>query len=110
MKFNQIRTKMEKATMKATTLARLIEECDNHALTDYYYFQEVEPAFEKLSMNKALGFGPEYVEVKEGMYLIFYSDIFMDEYKGILDRIFGNVLEDYILYKNRYVVIIRIQD
>lgn len=26
--------------MKATTLARLIEECDNHALTDYYYFQE----------------------------------------------------------------------
>lgn len=95
--------------MKATTLARLIEECDNHALTDYYYFNEVE-GFELLRMNEAFGLGPSDIRVKNGMYLIFYSDEYMKEYKGILKRIFGDALEDYIFFKNEEMVVLRIQD
>lgn len=109
MKFNQIRTKMKKATMKATTLARLIEECDNHALTDYYFFNEVIEGLEDKSMVRALGVGYD-IKVPAGMYFIFYSDINMNEYKGILKRIFGNMLEDYILYKNGNMIVLRIQD
>ena len=96
--------------MKATTLARLIEECDNHALTDYYYFQEVKPVFGYWTMNRAFGFGTHDVKVKTGMYLIFFSDVDMEEYKGILDRIFGDVLENYIVYKDESHIVLRIQD
>lgn len=96
--------------MKATTLAKLIEECDNHALTDYYFFKEVEPSFDTLSMSRAIGFGPRDVKVETGMYLIFYSEENMNEYKGILNRIFGDMDKDYILYKDERLVVIRIQD
>lgn len=44
------------------------------------------------------------------MYLIFFSDVDMEEYKGILDRIFGDMLEDYILYKDESHIVLRIQD
>lgn len=96
--------------MKATTLARLIEECDNHALTNYYYFKEVEPKFGYWTINRAFGFGSYEVKAKKGMYLIFISDVDMEEYKGILDRIFGDMLEDYILYKDESHIVLRIQD
>lgn len=101
---------MKKATMKATTLARLIEECDCHALTDYYYFQEVKPKFGYWTMCRAFGFGMYDVKVKTGMYLIFFSNVNMEEYKGILNRIFGDMLEDYILYKDESYIVLRIQD
>lgn len=96
--------------MKATTLARLIEECDDHALTDYYYFKEVKPVFGYWTINRAFGFGPQDVKVETGMYLIFFSDVDMEEYKGILDRILGDMLEDYILYKDESHIVLRIQD
>lgn len=89
--------------MKATTLARLIEECDNHALTDYYFFNEVIEGLEDKSMIYD-------IEVPAGMYFIFYSDINMNEYKGILKRIFGNMLENYIMYKDGNMIVLRIQD
>lgn len=101
---------MKKATMKATTLARLIEECDNHALTDYYYFHEVKPIYGCWAINDAFGFGTHNVKVQAGIYLIFSSYLDMEEYKGILNRIFGDELEDYILYKDERNVVIRIQD
>lgn len=96
--------------MKATTLARLIEECDNHALTDYYYFNEVEEGFETLGMYDAFGLGPTNIKVEAGMYLIFYSDENMEEYKGILKRTFEDALEDYIYYKDENMVVLKIQD
>ena len=64
--------------MKATTLARLIEECDNHALTDYYYFHEVKPIYGCWNINGAFGFGTHNVKVQAGIYLIFSSCLDME--------------------------------
>ena len=96
---------MKKATMKATTLARLIEECDNHALTDYYYFQKIEP----YSLNRKISTNPD-IELEKGMYLVFYTNNFIGEFKSILNRMFGNTLDNYISYQDEKTIIIRIQD
>ena len=98
--------------MKATDLAKIIYVCDIHALTDYYAFVEVE--YDDEDNDTISVFCYDYdckKHVPKGMYLWFSpKEDETEEFKGILERVFGNTYQAQIFFENNLDVILRIED
>ena len=86
--------------MKASDLAKIIYECDIHALTDYYSFVEVE--FDDADNNTISVFRHGY-DCKK------HEDE-AEEFKGILERVFGKTYQTQIFFENDLDVILKIED
>ena len=83
--------------MKATDLAKIIYECDIHALTDYYSFVEVK--YDDADNDTISVFRHGYdckKHVPKGMYLWFSpNEDEAEEFKGILERYINNLTGDF---------------
>lgn len=98
--------------MKATDLAKVIFECDIHALTDYYSFFEVEIEDASNNMKSIFGYENESQKhVPKGMYLWLSSiDDEHEEFMGILRRVFGEKYIIHIFFENGRDIILKIED
>lgn len=98
--------------MKATDLAKIIYECDIHALTDYYTFVEVEQ--EQEDNDTISVFSHRYdcrKHVPKGIYLwLSPNEDEGEEFKSILERIFGETYQNQIFFENDLDVILKIED
>lgn len=98
--------------MKATDLSKIIYECDIHALTDYYSFVEVE--YDDADNDTISVFRHGYdckKHVPKGMYLWFSpNEDEAEEFKGILERVFGKTYQTQIFFENGMDVILKIED
>ena len=98
--------------MKATDLSKIIYECDIHALTDYYTFVEVK--YDDADNNTINVFRHGYdckKHVSKGMYLWFSpNENEGEEFKEILERVFGKTYQTQIFFENDEDVILKIED
>lgn len=96
--------------MTATDLAKVIYECDIHALTDYYSFIEVE--YEDDSNNIMTVFGYDSQKhVPQGMYLWLSSlDDAHEGFVEILKRVLGEEYVTHIFFTNGRDLILKIEN
>lgn len=103
---------MIKLYMKATDLAKIIYECDIHALTDYYSFIEVE--YDDADNDTISVFRHGYdckKHVPKGMYLwLSPNEDEAEEFKCILERLFGTSYETQIFFESDLDKILKIED
>lgn len=98
--------------MKATDLAKIIYECDIHALTDYYSFVEVEQEHEYNDTISVFRNGYDCRKhVPKGIYLWFSpNEDESEEFKEILERVFGDTYQTQVFFENDLDVILKIED
>lgn len=98
--------------MKATDLAKIIYDCDIHALTDYYSFVEVEYDDDSNDTRSVFRYSYDRTKhVPKGMYLWFSpNEDEADEFKGILKRVFGETYRTQIFFEDDLDIILKIED
>lgn len=98
--------------MKATDLAKIIYECNIHALANYT-FVEVEQELEDNDTISVFCYDYEKREhVPKGMYIWFSppNKDESDELRDILARVFGAYCQSQIFFEDGADVILKIED
>lgn len=98
--------------MKATDLAKIIYECDIHALTDYYSFVEVEQEDIYNDTISVFRYGFDCRKhVPKGIYLwLSPNEDEGEEFKEILELVFGETYQTQIFFENDLDIILKIED